>query len=302
MFSSCRTRLGDFLFGGDIDMQSTCTSACSLDQVATVPSTTLYDANATARPWIESVGGQTNLADGVSVTDALRCVVPQGVNGCGFESQLESAYLAIARSQSNAEASYGFTDPSRLLVVVFVTDEADCSYNKNFSTIFEADGNKAFWSDPNASFPTSAVCWNAGVTCAGDPSGYSSCEPTDKDVNGGLAGSPDDAVLLPMGRYMQGYKAAGPVVTFAIAGVGTDGEPFYADVGNTDPSFQNSFGIGPGCTTAAGNEIIQAVPPVRLRAVLDELGPEGGQAAYSICSPSLSGGLGGIGVTVAGML
>jgi hypothetical protein len=275
VLSSCTTRLGDFLFGNDVDVQDlACNDICGLDAAALeiLPSTTDVDANAEPRPWLENIEGKKNIPDATPMADAFACFGPQGVNGCGFESQLESMYLALTRAQTNDEASYGFLRASAILAIVFVTDEADCSYNKNWSAIFDADGNKVFWSDPAAAFPTSAVCWNAGVDCTGDPSGYDDCLAVNKDVNGSSGASDSDAVLHPMNRYTglvsgieaekQMLNATQEVIVALIGGVNNAGQAFYSDVDNTDPEFQDSFGIGPGCTAGAG---VAAVPPVRLR-------------------------------------
>ena len=65
------------------------------------------------RPWIESIEGQTNVLLNEPYDDmvqAFQCFGPQGVDGCGFESQLESQYKALARANSN-EAS---TDSSAI--------------------------------------------------------------------------------------------------------------------------------------------------------------------------------------------
>lgn len=50
-----------------------------------------------------------------------------------------------------------------------------------------------------------------------------------------------------------------------IAGVGGDGTVTYHD--SPDQAFQDDFGIGPGCSSAAGT----ALPPVRMREVAEAL-------------------------------
>ena len=44
---------------------------------------------------------------------------------------------------------------------------------------------------------------------------------------------------------------------------------------------------------------MEAIPPARMWKVMQELGPEGGQAAYSICADAFGGGLQQIGATIA---
>jgi hypothetical protein len=272
VLSSCKTRLNDFLFSDTVDVQdSACLDICPLSDFEIVPTTTAFDPSEVARPWLERTGGMANFD--VPVGDLLGCVIPQGVNGCGFEQQLESGYLAIARTQLGSEANYGFLDDDRLPVVVYVSDEIDTSYDKEWADIFAQDGNKVFWSDPSASFPTSAVGWNAGVTCTGGGSPYDSCEPADKDIDGNVGAEVGDAVLHTIARYT-GQLAEHEALAFGILGVAENGEPYYA---NTDDlSYQDSFGIGPGCVAADGD---LAVPPVRMRAVVEATG----QRLYGVC-------------------
>jgi hypothetical protein len=294
VLSSCRSRLQDFLFSDIVDVQDiACNDICSLETITVEPTSTASDPNPVPRPWVERSGGVANVAE--PVDDVLSCVIPQGVNGCGFESQLESSYLALARAYNQAESNYGFFEDDRLPVVVFLTDEADCSYNKDWADIFSPDGNRVFWSDPNDSFPTSAVCWNAGVDCIGDPSGYDTCEPMNKDIFGVANASDEDAVLHPVARYNDRFGELGAIV-FAIDGVGEDGEVFYADIGDVDPEFQDSFGIGPGCTAPGG---VTAVPPVRMRVVAEANAPNGSdRKLYSVCGSNYGPAFADIGQTI----
>ncbi len=295
VLSSCTTRLGDFLFGNDVDVQDlACNDICDLGagDLTILPTTTDVDDEPAPRPWLENIEGKKNIPEATAMADAFACFGPQGVNGCGFESQLESMYLALTRAQTNSEDSYGFLRASAILAIVFVTDEADCSYNKDWSAIFDADGNKTFWSDPSAAFPTSAVCWNAGVDCVGDPAGYDVCNPANKDVNGNSGVGDDAAVLHPMSRYIglvegleqekKQLNAQQEVIVALIGGVSNSGDVFYSDVGDTDPGFQDSFGIGPGCT-APGD--VAAVPPVRLRDMSEAFTPDN---MFSICESDYS--------------
>jgi hypothetical protein len=297
VLSSCKSRINDFLFNnGDVDVQDVaCNDLCSLNDAALqiLPTPTDYDPNERARPWIEKIGGLTNLLANTDPAAALACYMPMGINGCGFESQLESAYLSLARAQNVDENEYGFLRPGASLLVIIISDEVDCSYNKDYSEIFEQDGNKVFWSDPQDSFPTSAVCWSAGVGCTGDPSGYDSCDPVNKDVNGNEGVDAGSAVLHPLSRYLgkiedieadiRGYDPTGLVRVSVIAGVALDGSITYANVSGTEPDFQHSFGIGPGCVSGSGT----AVPPVRMR----ELAAQTGGTLTSVCANEYSSAL-----------
>jgi hypothetical protein len=302
ILSSCKSRLEDFLFNnGDVNVQDlACNDICSLTdaELQIIPTTTDFDSNAVARPWLENNLGQKNIPETTSIVDAFRCFGPQGINGCGFESQLESMYLALKRAENVDEESYGFVRAQAVLAIVFLTDETDCSYNKDYSEIFEQDGNKVFWSDPAASFPTSAVCWNAGVSCTGDPSSYDTCDPVNKDVDGNEGVSDAEAVLHPMSRYFglldgleaqkQDYNANQELIVGLIGGVSVDGSVHYGSVGGTDPEYQNNFGIGPGCTAPppmGSTDPVTAVPPVRERDLVNRYS-EGNM--FSICESDYS--------------
>jgi hypothetical protein len=206
-----------------------------------------------------------------------------------------------------------------ILAVLLVTDEVDCSMNpawdEEVASLQLPEANRLFWENP-AGNPTSSICWNAGVTCAGNASGYDSCDPVDKGVgapdqlpqdnnptSGGTwptqiivnpANPGTNAVLFPVSKYvaqLQGFedvkKEFNPsqeVIFGLIAGVPTDyatnpgSEIQYADA--TDQTVQNDFGIGYGCTSTVAN----AVPPVRMRAVAEAFEIDAKRNIYSICS------------------
>jgi hypothetical protein len=299
VLSSCNERLDDFLFNnGTVDVQDlACNSICSYapGKLHALPTTTAEDPDPKPRPWLERIDGVSNLPLDADPVAAALCLIPQGINGCGFEEPLESMALALERAQTPGSPESGFLREDAGLLVIIVSDEVDCSNNKDFAEIFAQDGNHAFWEDPNAAFPTSAVCWNAGVSCIGDPSGYDDCVSADYDVNGNPT-SPDQAVLHPISRYIdiladleQQKRALDPgadVSVLVISGVGLDGQLHYGDVTNTDPEFQNAFGIGPGCTAPPPMGVdypITAVPPVRMREVGAALTSE---PLASICAAS----------------
>ena len=307
--SSClgRVALGDFTFDGvdpPVDAAPSCTDFCDLDdtQLVITPTTTEKDDTPAARPWLQNIEGETNLPEGISTVDAFQCFGPQGVAGCGFESHLESMWKALRGADTSGEKNFGFLREQAILSVVFVTDEADCSYNEAFKDVFQT--NKVFWNDPADPKPSSAVCWRAGVTCDGDPSGYDTCRSSNKDIDGN-AGVPDDqAVLHPISRYTDQLDTietakrqfdAGAEVLVAVIG----GVPTTYGAGNTDipytglggdpdtpeQEFFDNFGIDRGCVSAVGGD---AVPPVRLREFADHFRVGDDPNIFSICDPDYS--------------
>jgi hypothetical protein len=318
VLSSCRSRTGQFVFNGNPPADATeaaCTSVCSTDVIETVPTTTEFDAEMKPRPWLENIEGRTNLANDVDTTEAFQCFGPQGIAGCGFESHLESMYKAFLRAQNSDEDQYGFLRSNAILSVVFVTDEVDCSYVNEFQSIFlpEADGGNpsAFWSDPDASAPTSAVCWNAGVTCEGSGTPYDSCRSANKDVTGAVDVADDAAVLHPVSRYIdfvqeleiakQQITPSQEVLIALIAGVPQeyDGELIYSN--SLDPVEQGDFGIGAGCTYDDGDPmtpLATARPPVREKEFAEAFEVGGAVNLYSICQESYTGALAAIANTI----
>lgn len=301
VLSSCRSRLGDFYFSGDdTDAEAACTDFCDLDSIEIQPTTTDDDPNPSVRPWLENIEGATNLPDGVTTTQALQCFGPQGINGCGFESHLESMWKSLRLARMSGQNQSGFLRDNAILSIVFVTDEADCSFNRELqNTVFgeEGVGNQVFWSLPDVQqSPTSAVCWNAGVSC--DFSLESNqCTSINLDVDNNETSDDDAAALYPLSKYTTfvedieaDKKIRNPgqeVIVSAIAGVPENYPEIqqlsYAegpDATNPD-SFQAKFGIGQGCSS----QVAEAVPPVRLREFAETfLVGDDDNNLFSVCS------------------
>jgi hypothetical protein len=294
--TSCRSRSTEFVFDGAVPVDATqeaCLDICPEEwaNIEIQPSTIDGEDEARPRPWLESIEGQTNLPEGLSTVQAFQCMGPQGIDGCGFESHLESMWKALRRSQTDDDPARGFIRDGAILSVVHVTDEEDCSYNTDWESIFLPDGERTFWSDPTAPAPTSAVCWNAGVACEG-----AECHAVNLDVTGARVPderAADDAVLRPLSRYAamlqeieDEKKRTHPtqeVLVALIGGVNSDGTVTYQEAVG-DPQFQADFGIGPGCSSGAGT----AVPPVRMRELAEAFAVGDEQNMFSVCDPNYS--------------
>jgi hypothetical protein len=305
VMTSCQDRLEQFVFAAGTEAEKdkrveACEEHCPPEfaDIELQPTTVADGGAAEARPWLERRGGASNLPGDMDTVQGFQCFGPQGINGCGFESPLETMYKALRRTFDAEETSYGFVRDEALLAIVFVTDEADCSYQVQHQDIFLPDGDRAFWEDPNAAYPTSAVCWNAGVACEGGPGQYADCWAQDHASNGEPAASDDDAVLHPLSRYVdlledieyqkRHLDPKQDILVSVIAGV-PEGYPdqriVYQD--SLDPGFQGDFGIGPGCTSSAG----EAVPPVRLRELAETMQADGDPNMFSICQSDYSAAL-----------
>ena len=174
---------------------------------------------------------------GGSPADALACLGPQGIDGCGFEAPLESMSQAL-----NPEACWndpeGCTDPAwawieqpflrdgAVLAIAIITDEADCSV-KDFTIMTEPTFMEL---DPISGqrLPSSAICWNAGVVCDGpdpDTGLYAGCAAANKSTAGAVGASDAQAVLQPTQRYkglLQALRDQAPgreVIMLGVLGV-----------------------------------------------------------------------------------
>jgi len=308
VLSSCldRVEAGEFVFDGvdpAVDGSFACTDACSLSDAAlTIQPTATYDLEPRPRRWVELAGGTTNLPEGVDLAEALACFAPQGIAGCGFESQLESMFQALHKSDDPESPNARFLRPNAILAIVFLTDEVDCSYNPAHEAVFLSE--KALWSDPDAALPSSAMCWRAGVECLGDPAGYEGCASANVGVDAALGVDGDDAVLQPMARYLEMIELlenerrefntyGAKVLISVIGGVPQDygGEGLiYSAVGDQD--HLDEFGVDPGCVDISGNP---ALPPVRLRELGDAQRVDDRSDLFSICAPDYGPALSAIG-------
>jgi hypothetical protein len=308
-FSSCLGRLAEFTFTGTDPPtveDAACTDVCVHDSIATTPTTTEEEDDPSPRPWIENIEGSTNLPAGVSTVEAFQCAGPQGINGCGFESHLESMYKGLKRAQDANELSFGFLRKNAILAVIVVTDEVDCSYRNDHQSIFLPDGDRTFWSDPDAAYPTSAVCWNAGVSCTGGPGTYDNCTAQDKDESGNSTGE-GGAVLHPLTRYrdlLQDFENQkqmnnpGQEVLVAVIGGVPEGYAQGQDIvyqDSQDTGFQGDFGIGPGCVST----VAEAVPPVRMKEWAEQFMVGGERNLFSICATDYTAALEAIAKKIA---
>ena len=205
--SSCRSRQAEFVFQGAVMMDAisiACLDICETDSLEVLP-TPGINGSVAPRPWLELTDGNVNVAN-ADFGEALRCMLPQGINGCGFEQPLESMYKAVLRSQNDQENAFGFFRAGALPVVIIVSDEADCSNNNDQQTIFLPEGDRTFWSLPDEGAPTSAVCWNAGVQCEGGQCTSVNLDPQGQRDQRGQRG---DATGLALRRVAQRARGRG---------------------------------------------------------------------------------------------
>ena len=212
-------------------------------------------------PWISYRDGQTNVPgsgkDPVQkVKDAFSCIAKLGINGCGSEQPLEAAYKAL-----NGKTNPGFlrNNPGgddALLVVVFITDEDDCSAHNH--DIFKV----GFSPKTPICMGCYYRCFHWGVTC--DVNGYAlgtrkNCKPETKGK-----------YLHTMDRYINFFKNlkrtpagqpdSGRVIMTAIAGPTT---AVHISDHNGNPN------LDPSCVTKLG----EARPAIRIESVVHSFAP-----------------------------
>jgi hypothetical protein len=291
---------GAFVFN-DFDAAFACTDQCKLgpEQLRQQPS--VYDGE--LHPWLESIGGEVNLAPGVAMADAFACYGPQGIDGCGYESPLEAMRLAITKAR--ASNGNGFMRDEALLSVVLVTDEADCSSNPAHADIFTSNTTFQNDTDPRR---TSATCWRAGTACSGDAPDFKECHAEDWAADGSPAQTPEDAVLHPVDRYVDflaglrggpgeladdGGPAARDVLVSLITGVPAGYHLGEAEIEYraAEPGSEQAinFGVAPGCVNSEDGSNSTAIPPVREREVAEAFaGADGARNLFSICQDDYS--------------
>ena len=62
-----------------------------------------------------------------ALSDDFGCIATLGTSGCGFEQQLEAARKALVVHSATGGANAGFLREDTILIIVFLTDEEDCS-------------------------------------------------------------------------------------------------------------------------------------------------------------------------------
>jgi len=281
-------------------------------------------------PFVHFAAGIDNIPDTVVPTDidgdgnlespaaqALACLVPQGINGCGYEAQLENMLQALNPAAEWNQGPTPFLRDGATLAIVLITDEADCSV-QDYS-MMEDPLLQNINPDTGSPGPSSAICWNAGMDCTGpDAMGvYSDCQPQTSDLQ----------ELTRYTNYLVGElreNQGKEVVMLGVLGIPTvtahDPDPPFQptaggvldlvyrnwidfpypagdilpdewDAGVRAADKQFELGIGPGCTGTdlMGNFTTQAIPPGRILDVcqaLDYLDATG-EPRYRCCMESI---------------
>ena len=203
-------------------------------------------------PWISYIDGQTNIpgcnaatpSDAVNcVKTAFSCIAELGIEGCGFEMQLESARLAL---DPGANVNPNFLRPDAFLAIVFITDEDDCSARdvQLFSPALQG------LTDPLGPL-TSFRCFEFGIQC----------DINDRTKNGprnGCIPTKTHDYLYKVEDYIKFFEKLKPAGRLIMAAIAGPTGPVSVGQENNNPN------LNPSCSSNNGF----AVPAIRLEKVV----------------------------------
>lgn len=293
--TACTDRLQDFVgLGTDAPNEAeACTAVCPEPLAPNLDLFVAFNGQAHNLPQEGSVDLDGDGELETATAQALACMAPMGINGCGFESPLEAMLQAL-----NPEATWNlgprpFVREGAALGVVLLSNELDCSVR----TPGMMSNTDLYETNPDTDSPalSSALCWNAGIDCVAQGGGLYDCQPNEADN------------LQPIDRYssyldylwetqdkpvfMLGLLGVPPVTAHnaespfePIEGgqdnlvvrdwADDDVLPQDADAGVNAADLQFNFGVGPGCSRAESTSVAQAIPPIRTLEVCSRLGDQ----------------------------
>jgi hypothetical protein len=277
----------------------------------------------TGARWIEDiqnpsgVGRQQNYTG--NLADVFSCLAKAvGVNGCGYEHQLQSLRVALNPQAGINDANIGFVRPNAYLAIVLVTDEDDCS-----ADVSDVGNNGMFLQRPMGE-TASMKCAVRGHLCNGKPipnydpvngytgqgftASFANCAPKEPK-------SPADPAYLPLIRVQDIIDSVNKVkarpqeqiFVSGIIGWPANGDPttvpYQIGVDSTSlPPPQNTYwDYMPVCTIptqkSADGNIYKAYGGLRLKKFIDGYGEHG--QTFSICNSDFTSALTQVGNEIA---
>lgn len=163
--TACTDRLEHFTAAsGDPSIPEACTDICP-QGVAPDGPFVIFGADESNLPDVEPIDVDGDGESDSPASQALACLGAVGISGCGYESPLEAMRRALDPGAAHNLGPDAFLRPNSILAIIIITDELDCSVQDE--SLME---DPSAWSvDPDLGmpFPSSALCWNAGVECEG---------------------------------------------------------------------------------------------------------------------------------------
>jgi hypothetical protein len=270
--------------------------------------------------WIEDVQNATGVGRlrnyTGNLTDVFSCLARAvGVNGCGYEHQLQSIRVALNPQAGVNDANNGFLRPKAKLAIILVTDEDDCSANPN-----DTDNDSMFLQRPPGQ-TASLKCAARGHVCNGKP--IPNYDPVNGYTGTGFSTSlancapkePRDPAYLPligvqeMVDWVNRVKAR-PTEQILVSGIfgwpaNNDPSTVLYQIGKDATSLpppQNTYwDYMPICSVptqmAADGNIYKAYGGLRLKKFIDGFGANG--QTFSICNSDFSNAMTQVGDVIA---
>lgn len=318
--TACTDRIQDFVgLGADAPNEAeACTTVCPEPLAPNLDLFVAFNAEVHNLPQEGSVDLDGDGELETATAQALACMAPMGINGCGFESPLEAMLQALNPEATWNQGPRPFVRDGAALGIVILSNELDCSVR----TPAMMSNTDLYEIDPATDAPalSSAVCWNAGVDCVDQGGGVYDCQPNDADD------------LQPIERYNAyldylSQTQQKPVFMLGLLGVPSvtahnreppfepvaggrydlvvrdwtedDVLPEDVDAGVSAADLQFNYGIGPGCSRPESTSVAHALPPIRALEVcshvdgqVDEDGnPLTTCCVESICDDDYSAGM-----------
>jgi len=262
--------------------------------------------------YISNIAGQANYTG--NLAQVFTCIAALGEAGCGFEHQFASVLRALGADGSPPpQENQGFLRPEAYLVVIFITNEDDCSAAPGNGPngrvpLFDTSANRDMASQLGP--PQNFRCNEFGHTCPTGVLGPNRTAPhpdrtaPNNDVNATVnydgCGSDDtEGYLLPVATPQQTGVAdllkklktdQSQVLVAAITGAPTPYQVHWKNPSTADMSCGAASCPWPeithSCTATDGSF---ADPGVRVAALVQAFGANG--LLLSICDQSFAGSL-----------
>jgi hypothetical protein len=248
--------------------------------------------------FISNVAGQANYTG--QLQDVFTCIAALGETGCGFEHQFASVLRALGadgRGAAPAE-NQGFLRPEAYLVVIFITNEDDCSAAPNVP-LFDTTANRDMGSQlgPPANFRCNEfghLCTIGGGTPMHPDRNAPGLNVNAMTTYDGCTSNDTEGYLLSVKQTADALKGLkgdpSQVLVAAITGAPTPYVVHWKAPSTSDTSCANSNGmqcpwpeITHSCMATDGSF---ADPGVRVSQLVNEFNANG--LVLSICDASFA--------------
>jgi len=205
-------------------------------------------------------GKQDNIVGDASIAEVFSRLANLGIEGCGYEHQLQAARLALF--ESSTPNNVNFLRKDAYLAIIFITDEDDCSappdsdffVSSDYSTTEQQPSLRCALAGHrcDGAFPPASAFQTALANCVADENGGGKLIP--------VAGIVNDIKSLK--------TAPGRILVSGIMGKSADPASSNYAIVRRD----GKFDLAPTCTTPDGS----AAPALRMKQFVEAFrGPDG---------------------------